>query len=148
MRKRRCRGFTFVEMMVVTIIIALSLALITPVMIDVQREKELNSFTETLLLDAFWAREEALKYDCSVAILFRANKDYEVIAYRPEKEVLKKKSYSDRIRVLYPFSQSFDGISFHSDGSARNNTLKICAGDKVRYLTVYQEGRVRISEEG
>ncbi len=147
----RDKGFSFIELMVVLIILGLSISLITPSLSRMLRTVELKSATKKVAGILRYCRSEAVNKGQVVQVLFDSNLREVQVQSMESKEVLSeeeskkgglpKKSYSlpegIRIRkVDLASSQSpsdSPSIEFYPNGGSNGGSILLDGEDRSRF---------------
>lgn len=140
MQKFSSRGFTYLEMIVVLMIIIASTALLTPKFFSAFDERELSQEAELLLGDCYLARSLSIAHDENMILVLDNHHGYKII--RQNGEIMKLIAF-DETSIS---GQQFSRVIFFKNGTTIGNTFCLKKGALKRYVTVAQSGRTRVSE--
>jgi type II secretion system protein H len=135
--RRRRKGVTLLEMMVVATLAGLMLGLVVPKMVSFNRGMTLDSAAQALVRDLGRARVEALKRNEPVSLKRVGDSAYQVRTEAPRHLPP---------GVTFVADGSVDSVRFASFGLvvAGTGALKVRAGSDQRRVVIRSSGHVRV----
>lgn len=141
MRKNRIDGITYLEVLVVLMIILALTSLLTFKFSNVYDAEEVNRASETLFSDCFFARALALAKNETIFLKKENNYTYKITDQKGT--LIKRVQFSNTLTLLGKDSES---LIFFKNGTTLGNTFKITKSKCKKYVVVSLLGRVRISD--
>lgn len=144
----RIKGFTLIEVLVVLLILALSMAVVVPA-VSKRLGGSLDETARDVQVALRQARSEAVLQQRSTALLF----DVTAKRYRLERS-RESQALPDTFRLTasvadIELKNGVAGIRFFPDGSSTGGFIRLAVGDSQRQINVdWLTGRVSVAQEG
>lgn len=141
MQKQHIRGVTYLEILVVLMILIALTSLVSFKFSKAYYAEEVRQASEIFLSDCLYARSVALAEKQSIILTKDGEHSYKIINQRGK--LIKSTIFSNDITLLAKDSES---IIFFSNGTTLGNTFLLKKFTSKRYVVVSILGRVRISD--
>jgi len=153
MVKKRKRGFTLIEMMVVIAIIAVLSAIAVPSFMEYARNQRLNGAARQVYTDLMNARQQAVTENKKMIVQFVNNHQYQFVRDNDASETVTTGDETLVLRDIHPdysdvtFSASFNP-AFRPNGTGKNPkiTLTSSSTGKTKCIKISTAGRIKIGD--
>ncbi|MBZ4652741.1 MAG: hypothetical protein JG781_78 [Peptococcaceae bacterium] len=141
------QGFTFLEVMVITVIIGILTAVAMPSVGDVLAEQKLKAAARTLASDLRKVQATAISQETPVRVNFDLLNNYYKASIGTA-NILGPKYLPADVKMVYAQFNGSAQFYFNALGAAENGTVTLALTNnpsKMLYVIVYRSGRIRIS---
>ena len=141
------QGFTFIEVMVITVIICILVAVAMPSVSDIIAEQRLKAAARTLASDLRKVQATAISQESPVRVNFDLLNNYYKASIGTT-NILSPKYLPTDIKIAYAQFNGSSQFYFNALGAAENGTVTLALTNnpaRMLYVIVYRSGRIRIS---